>query len=256
MNSLDHPTFKLWPKKAVFCVPAQGGLTAEAVVVHRHTLVYSASGEELGTAQQLVEALLNSQAARERFGCEGMPEHKGFFLERRLTAEMGTVCLKKLEPSVLRPIELIQINGTCDFEPKSFPLKDEKQANVKVIWITGSRRKKIVRFGIRSIDGALRSSVWKCQTESGRAKSDLYLIPQGMGNAFKVSLHESGEWHMGFTSEYAAQPDAIRIRNSKERHWEVWERPEQMAPGVTRAFAVVISSSAARIACLSSLEPD
>jgi hypothetical protein len=120
---------------------------------------------------------------------------------------METVYLQKLEPSVLRPIELIRINGTCEFEPKFFPLEEKKKANVKVVWITGTRRKEIVRFGIRSADGTLYSSVWKCVTEKGRAKSDLYLIPQGMGSAFKVSLHESGEWHMGFTSEYAARPE-------------------------------------------------
>lgn len=56
-----------------------------------------------------------------------------------------------------------------------------------------------LRFGVRTHDGRT-SDVWKCWTRSGNDKRDVYLTSRPLGNALKLSLHEEGQWHVGFDS--------------------------------------------------------
>lgn len=57
-----------------------------------------------------------------------------------------------------------------------------------------------VRFGVRSLDGAT-TDIWKCWTSNGAGKRDVYLTSRPLGHAMKLSLHESGRWHVGFHAE-------------------------------------------------------
>lgn len=55
-----------------------------------------------------------------------------------------------------------------------------------------------IRFGIRSSTGAC-SNVWKSWSSRGAGKRDVYLASRPLGtSALKLSLHEHGQWHVGF----------------------------------------------------------
>lgn len=56
-----------------------------------------------------------------------------------------------------------------------------------------------LRFGVRTQDGRT-SDVWKCWTKTGTGKRDVYLTSKPLGQALKLSLHESGQWQVGFDS--------------------------------------------------------
>jgi hypothetical protein len=56
-----------------------------------------------------------------------------------------------------------------------------------------------LRFGVRTHDGRT-SDVWKCWTRTGTNKRDVYLTSRPLGHALKLSLHEEGQWHVGFDS--------------------------------------------------------
>lgn len=54
-----------------------------------------------------------------------------------------------------------------------------------------------VRFGVSNNSGA-RAETWKCWTRTGQGKRDVYLSCRALRGTMKLSLHESGSWHLGF----------------------------------------------------------
>jgi hypothetical protein len=237
--------FRLTPRKVVFHVPQQEQLAPEAVVVDRLTLIHSSMGSDEMTAQRFVEVLLQSPVATEQLARQATSEHKFFTLEFRLTeAPLKESCyLKHLETQLLRPIERVSIVGP--FELTEGELGQDGLRPGKVVWVTGKRRKEKISFGVWDAESGLHSSPWVCVTERGRARSDVYLVPSAIDRVFKVSLHQSGSWQFGFIREYANGRHEPKLRNG--RHWEIWERPKELIPGLTRAFAVVIPGAAARL---------
>jgi len=92
-------------------------------------------------------------------------------------------------------------------------------------------------------DGANRfSTVWK--VVSAKHTPDLYVVPLMFGGAFKISLHESGSWRAGLTSESPAH-----LRSGVSRHWEVWERGPAFAPGTVRGWYLLIPDQELRTGC-------
>ena len=61
-----------------------------------------------------------------------------------------------------------------------------------------------LRFGVAAPSG-LRAESWKCWTQSGTGKSDVYVSCRALGSSLKLSLHESGRWHVGFDSNRFAE---------------------------------------------------
>jgi hypothetical protein len=66
---------------------------------------------------------------------------------------------------------------------------------------------RCVRFAVRGHDG-WTSDVWKCWINVGRDtqdvdadKHDVYLTSRPLGHALKLSLHQSGKWHLSFHRE-------------------------------------------------------
>jgi hypothetical protein len=239
------PQFTLKPTKVVFNVPAQDEHAAETVVVHRHNLLYSVDGNEIAIVQQLVELVLQQDKASELFR-DGQKKHKFFRVEWRFAGTIleNRLYLKKL-PHLLRPIESVRITGKYELNTVTHSISSGRQSGGKVVWVTGKRRTESIRFGLRCPTTGLCSHLWTCFTEKGRAKSDVYIVPSTLGNIFKISLHESGSWQLGFTREYAETLSELRTRTGS-RHWEIWERPDQLSRAVTRAFAVVLPASLAR----------
>ena len=98
---------------------------------------------------------------------------------------------------------------------------------------------QVVRFAVGAADGP-RSSIWRLWTPPGT--SDVYLSHRWLGRDFKVSLHASGKWRAGLTSEYVRRPGAIVHPGPDPRGPKKWERP-QPQPGsapTTQAFNILV----------------
>lgn len=81
--------------------------------------------------------------------------------------------------------------------------------------------------------GDRHSTVWG--VFSARHAADLYICPRMMGGAVKVSLHQSGSWQAGVTAEHAARRCVVGAR-----HWDVWQRGAELAPGIVRAWYLLL----------------
>lgn len=82
-----------------------------------------------------------------------------------------------------------------------------------------------LRFGI-VVDGE-RSRTWRVR--AGARKPELFIERETLEHAVHVSLHESGQWHLKHNDVPVVQ----------------WQRPAELAPGLTRAVAVVLPHSVA-----------
>ena len=103
-----------------------------------------------------------------------------------------------------------------------------------------------IRFVVGDPDD-LRASTWRCWI-AGRGKDDIYLAPRPIAGSFKVSLHESGDWRVAFTTEFKEKMKRQgRWAEGDHRSVARWRKPEQLAPGVVLAFRVIVPASAVSI---------
>jgi hypothetical protein len=93
-----------------------------------------------------------------------------------------------------------------------------------------------VRFGVADLPRKVRAATWTCWTPSG-GKSDVYLSCRELGGALKVSLHESGAWHVAFDS---AQFDRLFTDESRpqSRFLGEYPRPSEAGPRVVLAVRI------------------
>lgn len=81
-----------------------------------------------------------------------------------------------------------------------------------------------LRFGVRD-DHGNSSDIWKCWTRTGSGKRDVYLTSRPLGQALKLSLHEGGQWHVGFDRSRRDQlfsPEQL----PPSRFLGTWQRPD------------------------------
>jgi hypothetical protein len=95
-----------------------------------------------------------------------------------------------------------------------------------------------VRFAVGSPNGA-RAGVWRVWLNERR--DDVYISARTLVSALKVSLHPD-YWYIGFTKQYAER-DASLLPPGADRKTATWERPEEFAPGWTRAFEIIVPAS-------------
>lgn len=107
-------------------------------------------------------------------------------------------------------------------------------------WHTMLRPGSAVRFGVEADDGRA-STVWRLWTVT--TADDVYIAGRATGSWIKASLHASGRWQHGFTSE--AQNTGW-ASESGSRYFELWQRPPEVASGVTLALRIVIPTSQLR----------
>ena len=99
-------------------------------------------------------------------------------------------------------------------------------------------RKGPVRFAVGPPDG-LSSNSWNLWSNR---KGDLYVACRDNFKEAKVSLHASGRWRMGFTTEALAKnPNLLRVE--EDRAWEVWDKPPTQLPNATIAFRLFFPTS-------------
>lgn len=89
-----------------------------------------------------------------------------------------------------------------------------------------------LRFGLAS-EALGYSTCWRVWYQKG--KSDVYVAGRTTAGMFKISLHESGQCHVGHTSTQARKD-----RIPKERRlWKTWRRPEPKN-GLSIPFHLII----------------
>ena len=57
-----------------------------------------------------------------------------------------------------------------------------------------------LRFAVFGPDGK-STDIWKAWINRGSGKRDVYMTSRSLGYAMKLSLHERGQWHVGFHSD-------------------------------------------------------
>lgn len=97
-----------------------------------------------------------------------------------------------------------------------------------------------IRFGLKNNENK-RSSIWKCWTNSGKGKNDVYVTNRAVGKAMKVSLHESGSWHIAFDSHFLNREIEGESRLRSNRFVDKWQRPHEISKGCRLALRIVIS---------------
>lgn len=104
---------------------------------------------------------------------------------------------------------------------------------------------RAIRFGVTN--GPYRSSTWKCWSRTGTGKHDVYLTCRALRGALKLSLHQSGNWHLGFDRNFLEKeaPDSSSLY--EDRFVQKWRKPDNIAPGIHLPFRIIIPNSAVTI---------
>lgn len=103
-------------------------------------------------------------------------------------------------------------------------------------------KKSPVRFAIGPPDGYTSNS-WRIWTTKA---GDVYIACRDNFKEAKVSLHASGRWRMGFTTE-AITNNPLLVGEGENRAWDIWDRPVEKIPNIVQAFKLVFSSSQLKI---------
>jgi hypothetical protein len=96
-----------------------------------------------------------------------------------------------------------------------------------------------VRFAVGD-PNALTSNSWRVWTEK---KQELYIVCRDNFRETKVSLHASGRWHMGFTTQAVAKRPSLLSTPDQNRAWEVWDKPPELLPQTITAFHLYFPTS-------------
>lgn len=139
LDSLWSKVFNLSPTKVKVRVAVVGKLPVENVIVKPDHNIHTADGTFIATFGNLVKDWLQSGEIREEFAKKGEESHKSFVVVWNFPKDMDgqSLYMQKLSPRVLRPIELIEVSGSCKFEISRFPLRHGKIGPIRVSWSEG-----------------------------------------------------------------------------------------------------------------------
>jgi len=104
--------------------------------------------------------------------------------------------------------------------------------------MTKTNQLAVFRFAVGSEEGPRSASfrVW------ATPKCDVYASARRLGGTVKVSLHSTGPWQYSFTEQFYDAKARGWIRRPS-RHIFRWQRPAEIAPGVTLALRVIVPDS-------------
>jgi hypothetical protein len=87
----------------------------------------------------MVNNLVHDQDLQKRVGSEALPKHKSIEFGRQNLLEGGKrVCLQKLEPILLRPIERFNVVAKLSVTVNEFPLRYGQYDSMRVAWGKGT----------------------------------------------------------------------------------------------------------------------
>jgi hypothetical protein len=96
------------------------------------------------------------------------------------------------------------------------------------------------RFAVIDAADGRRAMSWTVVT--AKHTLDVFVMARCMGHIWKISLHESGDWHAGFTEAGAQR----FIPQAETRHFRSWKQPAPFAPGFYRSVQIVAPDSELR----------
>lgn len=99
-------------------------------------------------------------------------------------------------------------------------------------------RRGPVRFAVGPPNG-FTSNAWRIWTTK---HGDVYIACRDNFREAKVSLHASGRWRMGFTTE-AVVKNRNLLLTDQNRAWEVWDEPPVSLPNTVIAFRLLFPPS-------------
>jgi hypothetical protein len=99
------------------------------------------------------------------------------------------------------------------------------------------------RFAVTDGQGK-RAGSWKCFTFTGKGKHDVYLTCREIGQTCKVSLHQSGVWRIAWLPGVLEMHLELPLPPDRDRVMLRWERPPEIAPGITLALRLLVTSGA------------
>lgn len=95
-----------------------------------------------------------------------------------------------------------------------------------------------IRFAIGDPKG-LTSNAWRIWVSKA---GDVYIACRDNFKEAKVSLHASGRWRMGFTTE-AIDKNPLLVGEGQNRAWDIWNKPPETIPNTVQALQLVFTSS-------------
>lgn len=95
-----------------------------------------------------------------------------------------------------------------------------------------------VRFAVGPPDG-LTSNAWRMWTSK---HGDIYIACRDNFKEAKVSLHASGRWRMGFTTDAISKNPQLLLPDTN-RAWDVWDEPPTSLPDSVVAFQLIFPTS-------------
>ncbi len=133
---------KVWspvPEKVVVRLAVTLNLPAEDVVVQPDHHVHIANGTVIANMKGLVYSILGVEDIVKAIARLGETTHKGFIFECNLPKDKdgNPLYMQKLEPVVLREIESIHVEGSCNFNITEFPLKRVNLGSQLIAWGEG-----------------------------------------------------------------------------------------------------------------------
>ena len=135
---------------------------AENVAVFPDNSIHATNGRVIAVIRDLIRGWLQSADISEELAKKGDPSHKSFVIGWRHPKDKDgkSLYLQKLNPRVLRRIELIETRGVCECEVSRFPLRHGALGDVKVSWGEGKfMGKNAVILASKDEYGAKRISI-------------------------------------------------------------------------------------------------
>ncbi len=94
-----------------------------------------------------------------------------------------------------------------------------------------------IRFCIANIGTEKRAASWKIW--SPPKKDDIYLAGRELKGAVKISLHETGTWHLAYDAEFYDQKVPDNANTDKGRFIHTWHPPVDVEAGTLLALRIV-----------------
>lgn len=140
LSSIWAKVVFITPTKVVIRVSATDQLPAESIIASPDTALYNSDGVECGAVLSLVQFFLNSKELLNDVLSHGKHEHKCLVTgwPNPLDNHGKPLCLLKLEPSILREVEFIEVTSECKFDINEFPLKRARLGKTDVAWGNGT----------------------------------------------------------------------------------------------------------------------
>jgi hypothetical protein len=130
-------------------VRVSGAGKPETVAAHPTTLVYLGDGAELAQMDVVATFMVRNETVGDQLAANAKPDHTWFEVLWERPADLAScpLCLRKVNSTILRPIEAISVSGPCEVRAGDFRVSRSTIGGVHVAWgsvTLGDRRTLMV----------------------------------------------------------------------------------------------------------------